>query len=73
MCYNNNRKRERNSPLKKRKEDLIMRTIFYYVSNSANKTTFVGRSQKAAEEKCAEMAKANPNETYRVIYKWASI
>ena len=50
-----------------------MRTIFYYVSNSANKTTFVGRSQKVAEEKCAEMAKANPNETYRVIYKWASI
>ena len=50
-----------------------MRTIYYYVSNSANKTTFVGRSQKAAKEKCAEMAKANPNETYRVVYKWVSI
>ena len=51
-----------------------MRTIFYSVIETKTmKKTSVGVSLTKAEQKLAELQKANPNANYRIIYKWGSI
>lgn len=50
-----------------------MRTIIYAVLNETTGTkTIVGASGVKANEKLAEMQKTNPNENYRIVYKWFS-
>ena len=51
-----------------------MRTVFYAVLNTDTKEKFsVGCNHNKAEEKLAELQKANPKGNYKVVYKWGSI
>lgn len=51
-----------------------MRLVQYGIINENTKAiTKVGCNQSKANEKLAEMQKANPKGNYKVIYKWVNI